>query len=74
MLAKAEAYALSHFNVEKFALIVISLREELIDFYLRRGYEKTNRMIDYAQLCGESCDAKIDGLQFAVLEKRARKL
>ena len=74
MLAQAEAYASSHFNVEKFVLIVISLREELIDFYLRRGYHKTDRMIDYAQLCGETCDAKIDGLKFAVLEKRARKL
>lgn len=73
MLAQAETYASRHFNVEKFVLIVISLREELIAFYLRRGYKKTNRTIDYAQLCGETCDAKIDGLKFAVLEKRARK-
>jgi ribosomal protein S18 acetylase RimI-like enzyme len=74
MLAQAEAYASSHFNVEKFVLIVISLRVELIDFYLRRDYYKTDRTIDYAQLCGDICDAKIDGLKFAVLEKRARKL
>ncbi len=71
MLAQAELYASHHFNVEKFVLIVISLRDELIDFYLRRGYHKTNRTIAYAQLCGENCDAKIDGLRFAVLEKRA---
>lgn len=74
MLAQAELYASRHFNVDKFVLIVISLREELIDFYLRRGYHKTNRTIAYAQLCGENCDAKIDGLKFAVLEKRALKL
>jgi ribosomal protein S18 acetylase RimI-like enzyme len=74
MLAQAEVYASSHFNVEKFVLIVISLRDELFDFYLRRGYHKTDRIIDYAQLCRETCDAKIDGLKFAVLEKRARKL
>jgi len=69
MLAQAEAYASSRFNVEKFVLIVISLREELIAFYLRRGYHKTNRTIDYAQLYGETSDAKIDGLEFSVLEK-----
>ena len=69
MLAEAEAYASSHFKVEKFVLIVISLREELLAFYLRRGYRKTARMIDYALLCGETCDAKVDGLQFVVLEK-----
>jgi N-acetylglutamate synthase-like GNAT family acetyltransferase len=69
MLAQAEAYASSHFDVEKFVLIVISLREELISFYLRRGYQRTNCTIDYAQLCGETCDAKVDGLKFTVLEK-----
>jgi len=74
MLAQAEAYASSHFNVEKFVLIVISLREELMAFYQRRGYCKTDRTIDYIQLCGDTCDAKIDGLKFAVLEKRVRKL
>ena len=47
MLAQAEAYASSHFNVKKFVLLVISLREELIAFYLRRGYQKTNHTIDY---------------------------
>lgn len=72
MLAQAEAYASSHFNVEKFVLIVISLRNELIDFYLRHGYYKMDRMIDYARLCGGTNDAKIDGLRFAVLEKPAR--
>lgn len=69
MLAQAEAYAGSRFKVDKCVLIVIALRDELIDFYLRRGYHKTGRMIDYAELCGDTCDAKIDGLQFTVLEK-----
>jgi len=69
MLAQAEAYAGSYFNVEKCVLIVIELRDELIAFYLRRGYHKTGRLIDYAELCGDTCDAKIDGLQFTVLEK-----
>lgn len=69
MLSQAEAYASSHFNVEKFVLIVISLRVELIAFYLRRGYQKTNRTIDYAQLCEDTSDAKIEKLKFAVLEK-----
>jgi hypothetical protein len=62
------------FNVARLVLIVISLREELIAFYQRRGYCKTDRMIGYAQLCGDTCDEKIHGLKFAVLEKRVRKL
>lgn len=69
MLAEAEAYARRHFKVKKWVLIVISLRDELIAFYLRRGYYKTGVTLDYAVLCGDTCDAKIDGLKFAVLEK-----
>jgi len=69
MLAEAEAYARRHFKVKKLVLIVISLREELIAFYLRRGYCNTGVTLDYAVLCGDTCDAKIDGLKFAVLEK-----
>ena len=62
------------FKVARLVLIVISLREELIAFYQKRGYYKTDRTIDYAQLCRETCDEKIHGLKFAVLEKRVRKL
>lgn len=69
MLAQAEAYAGRYFKVEKCVLVVIELRDELIAYYLRRGYQKTNRTINYAELCGDTCDAKIDGMQLTVLEK-----
>lgn len=69
MLAQAEAYARHHFDIEKFVLLVISLRRELLAFYLRRGYLETGTTIDYALLCGPTCDAKIAGLRFVVLEK-----
>jgi GNAT superfamily N-acetyltransferase len=69
MLAAAENYAHSHFKVQQFMLIVIALRHELIAFYQRRGYQKTEVMIDYATLCGDTCDAKIADLKFTVLEK-----
>jgi len=69
MLTQAEAYAGRYFNVEKCVLVVIELRDELIAFYQRRGYRKTGRTIDYAALCGDTCDGKIDGMQLIVLEK-----
>ncbi len=40
MLAHAERYANSNFFPEKFVMAVISARNELISFYLRRGYKK----------------------------------
>ncbi|MGZ8137394.1 MAG: GNAT family N-acetyltransferase [Methylococcaceae bacterium] len=71
MLAQAEVYAKEVFKADKFVLMVISLRDELVDFYRRRGYHITDFTVDYALLCGETCDAKIDGLKLAVLEKSA---
>ena len=69
MLRHAQDYAQSHFQARYIELLAISLREELIAFYQRRGYQLTDKRIAYALLCGETCDAKIDGLTFAVMQK-----
>lgn len=70
LLAYAEQYAMAHFQARKLAMIVIALRTDVIAFYQRHGYRLTGETIPYALLCGGTRDAKIDGLAFAVLEKR----
>jgi ribosomal protein S18 acetylase RimI-like enzyme len=47
MLEKAEEYALKILGLSSFVMAVVSDREELIDFYLRRGYEKTGKIVKY---------------------------
>ena len=47
MLQKAEEYALKTLGLSKFVMVVVSDRKELIEFYLRRGYKKTAKIINY---------------------------
>lgn len=47
LLAEAEQYAVTMLNAEKLILIVVSARTELIAFYLRRGYQRTDAILDY---------------------------
>jgi len=47
MLQKAEEYALKTLGLRRFVMAVVADREELIAFYLRRGYKKTAKIIDY---------------------------
>jgi ribosomal protein S18 acetylase RimI-like enzyme len=70
MLALAENYAIEVFGAEKFILVVVSLRSELIAFYLRRGYQKTGCVMDYPLSAGAGIP-KITALQIEVLEKRS---
>ena len=69
LLIEAETYARDHFKAEQLMLIVIELRVELIAYYERRGYLQTERRMDYAAVCGDTCTAKISGLQLVVMEK-----
>jgi len=52
MLAHAERYANENFCSEKFIMVVVSSRSELIAFYLRRGYQKTGTVQDYPRSAG----------------------
>jgi len=47
MLQKAEEYALITLGLSSFVMAVVADREELIEFYLRRGYKKTAKIINY---------------------------
>lgn len=69
VLTEAERYAKETFGVKKMEMSVISLREELISWYVRRGYTKTDdtRPFPYAEIVGGK--ALRDDLYFNVLVK-----
>lgn len=52
LLAHAEEYASSILGAKCFVLDVIEARKELVAFYLRRGYEKTVRVVPYPRNAG----------------------
>jgi ribosomal protein S18 acetylase RimI-like enzyme len=70
MLDYAENYARFNFNADKFAMIVLAPRTEMIDFYLRRGYQKTGAVVDYPPFAGVGVP-KQPNLKLEVLEKPA---
>lgn len=70
MLAHAERYASEDFSSEKFIMVVVSARSELISFYLRRGYQKTGTVMDYPLSMGAGIP-KHAGLTIELLEKRS---
>lgn len=69
VLAHAEAYAVSHLAARTMEMTVIGQRDELIAWYLRRGYHLTEetRPFPYEHLVGGS--ALRDDLYFRVLVK-----
>ena len=70
LLAHAERYASENFGAERFILVVVSSRNELISFYQRRGYQRTGSVMDYSLLAGAGTP-KHDNLKIEVLEKRS---
>lgn len=70
MLALAEDYAVETFGAEKFILIVVSARSELVAFYLRRGYQRTGFPMDYPISAGTGIPRN-SALKIEVLEKRS---
>jgi ribosomal protein S18 acetylase RimI-like enzyme len=47
LLAHAEELAVQTFNAQVGVLVVIAARTELVEFYLRRGYSKTEEWSQY---------------------------
>jgi ribosomal protein S18 acetylase RimI-like enzyme len=68
MLAHAEMYASVNFGSEKFIIVVVSPRSELISFYLRRNYQKTGILKEYPLSAGIGTP-KLANLKIKVLEK-----
>lgn len=68
LLSEAEKHASTILKADKLILIVVSARKELIDFYLRRGYQRTGTLLQYPVHAGVG--APIHGaLDLEVLEK-----
>jgi GNAT superfamily N-acetyltransferase len=68
LLTYAERYAVQHWSVNKFCMHVITLRHELIDFYVRRGYRRTG-IVKAFPVNPEMWQPKMTGLEFELLEK-----
>lgn len=69
ILSEAEKYALEVFGAERFVMVVVSSRRDLISFYLRRGYQQTGSIMDYPVSQGVGTP-KTPDLKIEVLEKR----
>lgn len=61
----AESTAQREWGVRKMTMQVITLRHELIAFYERRGYRRTGKLKPFPPMA----NARVQGLQFEVLEK-----
>jgi ribosomal protein S18 acetylase RimI-like enzyme len=68
ILTYAEKYATDHFHAEKFVMVVVSDRHELISFYERRGYQKTGEVMEYPLSAGVGTPKQLN-LKIEVLEK-----
>ena len=68
LLTYAENYAAQHWSVSKFCMHVITLRNELIAFYERRGYRRTG-IIKTFPVNPQMWQPKMTGLQLELLEK-----
>ncbi|NKB38592.1 MAG: GNAT family N-acetyltransferase [Gammaproteobacteria bacterium] len=47
ILAQAESYASATFGAEKYVMVVVSQRKELVEYYERRGYIRTGNIQEY---------------------------
>lgn len=70
LLAHAEHYARTMFRTDRFVMMVVSSRSELISFYQRRGYQRTGSVMPYplSARAGTPIEA---GLKIEILEKWA---
>jgi len=69
VLARAEAFARERWQAKRMEMFVIWLRSELIDYYVRRGYQRTDetKPFPYAEVVEGR--ALRDDLYFTVLRK-----
>lgn len=70
VLAEAERIAREQWNLKLIRMSVINVREELIDFYVRRGYERTGRFEPFPYGDARFGLPKRDDLSFEILEKK----
>lgn len=68
LLAAAEEFVVSQWRSTSIVLSVISVRDELIKFYERRGYKRTGVFADFPERLGQSSPIVL-GLQLEQLSK-----
>lgn len=69
LLGVAENYAFKRFLAKDIRMHVLTVRTELIDFYVRRGYQRTGIIHPYPVKAGFGLPL-IDNLEFEVLTKQ----
>ncbi|POR32202.1 Uncharacterized protein TPAR_07583 [Tolypocladium paradoxum] len=69
ILARAKAHARGTWGVRRLEMWVIWTREELISWYVRRGYTRTERTMPFPYAHLVNGRALRDDLHFAVLDK-----
>ena len=69
LLAAAEAFAQQEWEVERLVMSVISVRQELIGFYQRRGYRRTGIHKPFPQNPA-LWTPRVEGLRLEILEKK----
>lgn len=70
ILSQAESYALRNANIQKYVMVVVSQRIELIEYYERRGYRKTGSISEYPSSLNVGVPLK-SNLTVEYLEKSA---
>lgn len=68
LLSAAESFALVQWQVKKLAMFVITVRQELIAFYERRGYKRTGQFQEFP-VNPAIWQPKLAGLKLEKLEK-----
>jgi len=69
LLKRAEAFSVKNHDAELAVLIVIAVRVELIEFYLRRGYLQTGEQLPYPVDSGVGAPVK-EAMLLTKLQKR----
>ena len=69
LLARAEEWARKNWQTKIMEMTVITKRTELIEWYLRRGYSRTDRSEAFPYGDSRFGEPRVDDLEFIVLEK-----
>jgi ribosomal protein S18 acetylase RimI-like enzyme len=68
VMQAAENFARTEWQSDRMTMTVFTVREELLAYYERRGYRRTGELKPFVSY-GVNGIAKVDGLEFEVLEK-----
>lgn len=69
MLEFAEHYATQKQGASRLVMTVVSRRQDLVSFYLRRGYQLTGRIVDYPSYAGVPREPGLQLVEMAKSDK-----